>query len=101
MEGKFPATGPPVVAARFISKARKVLNMKLSDVMVGERYRVKVSGTVCTARVVELKEMPPASWSATGRWRTLIYAVNEATGRKITIRSPQRLRSKVEGVTHE
>ena len=101
MEGKFPATGPPVVAARFISKARKDLNMKLSDIVVGGRYRAKVSGTVCTVRVVELKEVPPASWSATGRWRTLIYAVNEATGRKITIRSPQRLRSKVEGVTHE
>jgi hypothetical protein len=48
-------------------------------------------------RVVELKEIPPASWS-TGRtnWRTLIYAVNESSGRKITIRSPQRLRSRVD-----
>ena len=101
MEGKFPVTGPPVVAARFISKARKRLNMKLSDVVVGGRYRVKVSGSVCTVRVVELKEVPPASWSTKDRWRTLIYAVNEATGRLITIRSPLRLRSKVEGVTHE
>jgi hypothetical protein len=72
--------------------------MKLADVVVGERYRAKVSGVVCTLRVTELKEIPPASWS-TGRtnWRTLIYAVNEATGRKVTIRSPQRLRERVEG----
>jgi hypothetical protein len=46
-------------------------------------------------RVVELKEIPPPSWSTRGAWRTLIYAVNEASGRKITIRSPQRLRAKV------
>ena len=72
--------------------------MKLADVVVGGRYTAKISGELHVVRVVELKEIPPASWS-TGRanWRTLIYAVNEATGRKITIRSPQRLRAKVEG----
>jgi len=71
--------------------------MKLADVVVGGRYRAKVSGGLCTVRVTELKEVPPASWSSRSAWRTLIYAVNEATGRKLTIRSPQRLRSKVEG----
>ncbi len=69
--------------------------MKLADVVVGGRYSAKVSGSICTVRV--MKEIPPASWSSRGAWRTLIYAVNETTGRKITIRSPQRLRSKVEG----
>jgi hypothetical protein len=29
-------------------------------------------------------------------WRTLIIAVNEATGRRITVRSPQRLRTRVD-----
>jgi hypothetical protein len=69
--------------------------MKLSEVEVGCRYTAKVSGGICTVRVTELKEVPPASWSTRGAWRTLIYAVNEASGRKITIRSPQRLRAKV------
>jgi hypothetical protein len=71
--------------------------MKLKDIEVGGRYEAKVSGSVQVVRVVELKQIPPASWSTTGAWRTLIYAVNEATGRRITIRSPQRLRAKVEG----
>ena len=71
--------------------------MKLADVVVGGRYTAKVSGAVAVVRVTELKEIPPASWSRSDKWRTLIYAVNEATGRKITIRSPQRLRARVEG----
>ena len=71
--------------------------MKLSEVVVGGRYKAKVSGSICVVRVTELKEIPPASWSTTNKWRTLIYGVNEATGRKVTIRSPQRLRSKVGG----
>ena len=71
--------------------------MKLSDVVVGGRYTAKVSGTLAVVRVTELKEIPPASWSRSDKWRTLIYAVNETTGRKITIRSAQRLRARVEG----
>lgn len=71
--------------------------MKLSDVMVGGRYLAKISGRVQVVRVVELKEVPPAGWSRSDRWRTLFYAVNEATGRKVTIRSAQKLRSKVGG----
>jgi hypothetical protein len=74
---------------------QKEQNMKLADVVVGGRYTAKVSGTLQVVRVVELKEIPPPSWSSRGAWRTVIYAVNEASGRKITIRSPQRLRAKV------
>ena len=71
--------------------------MKLAEVVVGGRYTAKVSGNLQVVRVTELKEVPPVSWSSRSAWRTLICAVNEATGRKITIRLPQRLRSKVEG----
>jgi hypothetical protein len=72
--------------------------MKLSDVAIGTRYVAKVSGRLQVVRVTELKEIEPASWSSRQpRRRTLIYAVNEATGRSLTIRSPQRLRSRVEG----
>jgi hypothetical protein len=66
--------------------------MKLKDIEVGGRYEAKVSGRVQVVRVVELKQIPPASWSARDAWRTIIIAVNESTGRKITVRSPQRLR---------
>ena len=71
--------------------------MKLRDVVVGGRYTAKVSGRVQVVRVKELKEIPPASWSRSDKWRTVIVAINEASGRTITIRSPQRLRAKVEG----
>ncbi|MSR60235.1 MAG: hypothetical protein EXS05_21780 [Planctomycetaceae bacterium] len=71
--------------------------MKLSEVVVGKRYVAKVSGRLQVVRVTELKEIPPASWSTRSAWRTLICAVNESSGRKLTIRSPQRLRSLVEG----
>jgi len=71
--------------------------MKLSEVEIGKRYVVKVSGRLQVVRVTELKEVPPASWSLRPQRRTLIYAVNEATGRRLTIRSPLRLRSRVEG----
>ena len=67
--------------------------MKKSEVHVGGRYHAKVSGHIAIVRVTEIKEIPPPSWSREGRWRTLIYAVNEATGKRVTIRSPQRLRA--------
>jgi hypothetical protein len=69
--------------------------MKLKDIQVGGRYEAKVSGQVQVVRVTELKEIPPASYARRDAWRTVIYAVNEATGRRITIRSPQRLRARV------
>lgn len=68
--------------------------MKLKDVEVGGRSLAKVSGQRVTVRVVELKEVPAL---ASDRWKTIINAVNETTGRRITIRSPQRLRQRVEG----
>jgi hypothetical protein len=73
--------------------------MKLNEIEVGGRYLAKVSGRTQVVRVVELRAMPPASWSPRSAWRTLIYAVNEATGRKVTIHSPQRLRARVEDKT--
>ena len=69
--------------------------MKLQDIHVGGRYVAKVSGKMVVVRVTEVREAAPAFGS--DRWRTLIDAVSEATGRRITIRSPQRLRRPVEG----
>ena len=63
--------------------------MKLSEVEIGGRYTAKVSGRIVTVRVVEIVEVPATRWSNA---RTRIEAVNEARGRRITIRSPQRLR---------
>ncbi|MAD80992.1 MAG: hypothetical protein CMJ50_09160 [Planctomycetaceae bacterium] len=62
--------------------------MKLKDVTIGGRYRARVSGAMTTVRVLDLKE----SSTFGGRFRTTIVAVNETTGRQITIRSAQRLR---------
>jgi hypothetical protein len=69
--------------------------MKLKDIEVGGRYMAKVSQSLSVVRVVEIKQIPPASWSARNWWRTIILAVNEKTRRQITIRSPQRLRQRV------
>ena len=63
--------------------------MKLSDVEVGGRYTAKVSGRIVPVRVVEIVPVEASRWSSA---KTRIEAVNEATGRRITIRSPQRLR---------
>ncbi len=63
--------------------------MKLKDVEIGGRYLAKISGKLTTVRVVEIRE---ASSYASGRSRTIIEAVNESTGRRITLRSAQRLR---------
>jgi len=69
--------------------------MKLSEIQVGGRYRAKVSGSVEVVRIVDIKQVPPVSRSARDTWRTIIVAVNEATGRRISVRSPQRLRKRV------
>jgi hypothetical protein len=66
--------------------------LKLKDVEVGGRYHAKVSGALAVVRIVETKQIPPAYHLPNGNWRTIIYAVNEATERRITVRSPQRLR---------
>ena len=68
--------------------------MKLKEVEVGGRYTAKVSGKVQVVRILEIRTtFHPVS----GRERTVFDAVNEATGRRITILSPQRLRRRVEG----
>ena len=67
--------------------------MKLSDVQIGGRYTAKVSGRIVTVRVVEIVQVEATSWSSA---KTRIEAVNEATGRRVTIRSPQRLRTRVD-----
>ena len=64
--------------------------MKLSDVQVGGRFTAKVSGRIVTVRVVEIVSVPATRWSSA---KTRIEVVSEATGRRITIRSPQRLRA--------
>jgi hypothetical protein len=64
--------------------------LKLSDVEVGGRFTAKVSGRIVTVRVVEIVEVEATRWSSA---KTRIEAVSEATGRRITIRSPQRLRA--------
>ena len=63
--------------------------MKLNDVQIGGRYIAKVSGRVVTVRVVEIVQVEASRFA---RARTSIEAVNEATGRRISIRSPLRLR---------
>ena len=66
--------------------------MKLSDVQVGGRYTAKVSGRIVTVRVVEIVQVEATRWS---KAKTRIEAVNEATGRRISIRSALRLRAQV------
>lgn len=68
--------------------------MKLKDIEIGGRYVAKVSGKLQVVRILDLRSScDPFS----GRERTTFMAVNESTGRRITIRSPQRLRRRVEG----
>jgi hypothetical protein len=55
----------------------------------GSRYTAKVSGRIATVRVVEIVQVEATRWSYAKR---RIDAVNEATGRRMTIRSPLRLR---------
>ena len=64
--------------------------MKLAEITIGGRYTAKVSGRIQTVCVLRFREA-----AVRGGRRTYIEALNEATGRRITIRSPQRLRSKV------
>jgi hypothetical protein len=60
--------------------------VKLSEIEVGGRYVAKVSQRLVAVRVVEIKQTP---------YSQRILAVNEATGRQITVRSPQRLRKRI------
>jgi hypothetical protein len=67
--------------------------MKLNEVEIGGRYLAKVSGQVAVVRITSIDEAPASCYS---RRKTRIQAVNERTGRAITIRSPQRLRKAVD-----
>jgi hypothetical protein len=67
--------------------------MKLNEIQVGCRYTAKVGGRIATVQVTEIAAVEATRWS---KAKTQIEAVNEATGRRITIRSPQRLRSRVD-----
>ena len=69
--------------------------MKKNEVQVGGRYHAKVSGRLAVVRITGIAEISAPTWSR-DRARTLIYAVNEATGKRVTIRSPQRLRNRVD-----
>jgi len=62
--------------------------MRLKDITIGGRYQARVSGAITTVRVLDLRETSTFG----GRCRTTIVAVNERTGRQLSIRSAQRLR---------
>jgi hypothetical protein len=66
--------------------------MKLKDVEVGGRYRAKASQRLVVVRVEKIEQVPAFSVTSGNHFRTRIVVLNEATGRRITVRSPQRLR---------
>ena len=70
--------------------------MKLSEIEVGGRYRANVSGHLVVVRVEKVEQVPAFSVTSGNHFRTRIEVVNEATGRRIMFRSPQRLRAKIE-----
>ena len=70
--------------------------MKLSEIQVGGRYRAKVSGRLVVVRVSKIEQAPAFSVTSGNHYRTRIEVVNEATGRRIILRSAQRLRFRVE-----
>ena len=65
--------------------------MKMSDIQIGGRYVARVSGRLTTVRVTAIRDV--TSWNKIAR---VIDAVNEATGRGLTLRSAQRLRCRAE-----
>ena len=66
--------------------------MKLSEIVVGGRYRATVSGHLVVVRVLKVEQVPAFSVTSGNHYRTRIEVINEATGRRITVRSPRRLR---------
>lgn len=66
--------------------------MKISEIEIGGRYLAKVSGRSVVVRVTDIRETPASTWSHRRVCRKRIFAVNEKTGREITVRSAQRLR---------
>lgn len=70
--------------------------MKRTDVKVGGRYTATVAGRLTTVRIVEINEVAPAP-GRDSRRNTMIYAVNERTGRRVLIRSLQQLGTAADG----
>lgn len=66
--------------------------MKINEIEIGGRYLAKVSGRSVVVRVTDIREAPTSTWSRQRVCRKRIVAVNESTGREITVRSAQRLR---------
>lgn len=66
--------------------------MKMNDVEIGGRYQATVSGKRTIVRVLAVSEARVSTRSRQVTFRKRFVAVNEATGREITIRSAQRLR---------
>ena len=66
--------------------------MKLTEIVVGGRYRATVSGHLVVVRVLKVEQVRAFSITSGNHFRTRIEVINEATGRRITVRSPQRLR---------
>ena len=65
--------------------------MKPKDIEASGRYVAKISGKEQVVRITAKREV----FSGT-QMRTVFDAVNERTGRRITILSPQRLRRRAE-----
>ncbi|MFM2094109.1 MAG: hypothetical protein RIS70_1233 [Planctomycetota bacterium] len=66
--------------------------MKINEIEIGGRYLAKVSGRSVVVRVTDIREAPTSTWSRRRVCRKRIVAINESTGREITVRSAQRLR---------
>ena len=66
--------------------------MKAKEIEIGGTYLAKVSGRLVPVRVERAREVVQGR----DRVRTVYDAVNQATGRRIVVRSPQRFRERIE-----
>lgn len=66
--------------------------MKGNEILVGACYMAKVGGRVVPVRVLATVEKWEPKPKPNGRWLTHYRCRSEATGREITVRSPQRFR---------
>ena len=65
--------------------------MKIAEISIGERCVAKVSGSLTTVRILDIRE----AWTASGNTRQVIDVINERTGRRLTFRSAAQLRRPV------
>ena len=68
--------------------------MLAKQIKIGGIYTAKVSGKLTSVRVVDIREVT-RSMGYGSRTATVYDCINVATGRGITVRSPQRFRSEV------